>query len=77
MKAGPSVFKAKETVIITWQDYSKLPGIILSDDFYLNIFVMRCAIWYQLYNLKNVKNTHRGVLLLVKLQAQGLQFYLK
>ena len=29
---------------------------------------MRCAIWYNLYNLKNVKNGHR-VLLLVKLQA--------
>ena len=27
---------------------------------------MRCAIWYHLYNLKNVKNTHGGVLLLVK-----------
>ena len=25
---------------------------------------MRCAIWYHLYNLKNVKNTHGGVLLL-------------
>ena len=22
---------------------------------------MRCAIWYRLYNFKNVKNTHRGV----------------
>ena len=30
---------------------------------------MRCAIWYHLYNLKNVKNTHGGVLILVKLQA--------
>ena len=30
---------------------------------------MRCAIWYHLYNLKNVKNTHGRVLLLVKLQA--------
>ena len=28
--------------------------------------VIRCAIWYHLYNLKNVKNTHGGVLLLVK-----------
>ena len=27
---------------------------------------MRCAMWYHLYNLKNVKNTHAGVLLLVK-----------
>ena len=26
---------------------------------------MCCAIWYHLYNLKNVKNTHGGVLLLV------------
>ena len=28
---------------------------------------MRYAICYHLYNLKNVKNTHGGVLLLVKL----------
>ena len=26
------------------------------------IYVMRCAIWYNLYNLKNLKNTHGGVL---------------
>ena len=31
--------------------------------------MLRCAIWYHLYKLKNVKNTHGGVLLLVKLQA--------
>ena len=31
--------------------------------------VIRCAIWYHLYNLKIVKNTHGGVLLLVKLKA--------
>ena len=35
-------------------------------------YVMRCAIWYHLYNFKNVKNTHRGVLILVKLQAEAL-----
>ena len=34
----------------------------------------RCAIWYNLYNLKNVKNTHGGVLLLAKLQAKGCSF---
>ena len=33
---------------------------------------MFCAIWYKLYNLKNVKNTHGEVLLLVKLQARNL-----
>ena len=32
---------------------------------------MRCAIWYHLYNLKNMKNTHGGVLILVKLQAKA------
>ena len=31
------------------------------------VYVMRWAIWYHLYNLKNVKNTHGGVLILVKL----------
>ena len=35
---------------------------------------MRCAIWYHLYNLKNVKNTHGEVLLLVKLQATACNF---
>ena len=34
------------------------------------IHLMRCAIWYHLHNLKNVKNTHGGVLLLVMLQAK-------
>ena len=33
--------------------------------------VMRCATWYHLHNLKNVKNNHGGVLLLVKLQASA------
>ena len=39
-----------------------------------NRYVMRCAIWCYLYNLKNVKNTHEGVLLLVKLQAEAYNF---
>ena len=34
--------------------------------------VVRCAIWYHLYNLKNVKNTHGGLLILVNLQAVKL-----
>ena len=33
------------------------------------LVVVLCAIWYHLHNLKNVKNTYGGVLLLVKLQA--------
>ena len=34
----------------------------------------RCAIWYHLYNLKNMKNTHGGVSILVKLQAEAPSF---
>ena len=33
-----------------------------------------CAIWYHLYNLKNVKNNRRGVFLSVNLQAQACIF---
>ena len=36
---------------------------------------MFCAICYHLYNFKNVKITHEGVLVLEKLQAFSLQFY--
>ena len=35
------------------------------------IYVVRCAIWCHLYNLKNVKSTHGGVLILVQLQAEA------
>ena len=35
----------------------------------LKLIVVRCTIWYHLYNLKNLKNIHGGVLILVKLQA--------
>ena len=31
-----------------------------------------CAFWYHFYSLKNVKNTHGGVLLLVKLQDASI-----
>ena len=34
-------------------------------------YVMRCAIWYHFYNLRNVKNTLGGVLLAVKLLLHG------
>ena len=37
-------------------------------------YVVRCAIWYHLYNLKNGKNTHGGVLILVKLQTEACNF---
>ena len=33
-----------------------------------------CTIWYYFHNVKNVKNTHWGVLLLVRLQASAYTF---
>ena len=38
---------------------------------------MRCAVWYYLYNLKNVKNTHGGALILIKLQAEACKLKIK
>ena len=36
--------------------------------------MMHCAICYHLRNLKNKKNTHKGVLIFVKLQAKDCNF---
>ena len=44
------------------------------NSFFNEQHVMRCAIWYLLYNSKNVKNTHGGVLILVKLQVSACNF---
>ena len=35
---------------------------------------MLCGIFYHLYNLRNVKNTHGGVLLIVKVRAENCSF---
>ena len=42
--------------------FSAFPPLLL-----LLTYVVRCAIWCYLYNLKNVKNNHGGVLILIKL----------
>ena len=41
---------------------------------YANLNVMLCTICWHFYNLKNVKNTLGGVLLLVKLQSEACNF---
>ena len=35
---------------------------------------MLCAIWFHIFNLKNVKNTPKGVLHLVKFWAEAWNF---
>ena len=47
-------------------------AVSLKSIFQKTMYVMRYAIWHHLYNLKNIKHTHGGVLLLVKLQASEL-----
>ena len=37
-------------------------------------YMVLCAIWYHVHNFKNVKNTHGGMLISVKLQAEACIF---
>ena len=52
--------------------YSAYRFILLVFLFKINL--MHWPIWYHFYNLKIVKNTHRRVLILVKLQAEACNF---
>ena len=54
-----------------WDYYSML---LASMWIFKKLYVMRCAIWYYLYNFKNMKNSRRWVLLLEKLQALACNF---
>ena len=57
--------------MINWVAIYMLPRLVIHNtymrSFQYKILNMHWAIWYHLYNLKNVKNTYGGVLLLVKL----------
>ena len=56
--------KAVISVVASW-----IASLEISD-FSRKTSVVRCAIWYYLYNLKNVENTHGEVLILVQLQTK-------
>ena len=58
---------------VQWKAFSKkliLIFTVINCIMLIYHYVVRCIIWYHLYNLKNVKNTRGGMLLLVKLQAK-------
>ena len=57
--------RKRQRYFLTFSQYDKI---------LLVLFVIRCATWYHFYNLKNVKNTHERVLILVKLQATACSF---
>ena len=50
-------------------EYQKATACLLLSKSYL----MLCAIWHHLYNFKNVKNIHGGVLLLDQLEKSFFQ----
>ena len=63
-----SVLGLLETVLVFSNFFSTLMlNTIKMQNDSRSAFVIRCAILYQLCSLKNVKNTYRRVLLLVKL----------
>ena len=49
--------------------------LVTSDHCFISFYLHEklYAFWYHLRNLENVKNTHEGVLLLVKLQASAFK----
>ena len=53
--------------------YSPYKAVLQIPKLILLTYAVVCAIWYHPYNLKNVKNSHGEVLLLVKLQAEAFQ----
>ena len=69
--ATPATVSRAGILFLNYTDVGWNPYVF---SFYRLSYVMLCAIWYHLYNLKNVKNTHGGVLLLVKLQAKACNF---
>ena len=63
----------KRTCIPNNQFYLPMCSSLMFE-FFIIVCMMRCSIWYHLYNLKKVKNTHGGELILVKLQTSACHF---
>ena len=49
-------------------------GVVTANSVFGNVYETLWAIWYHLCYLKSVKNTHGGVLRLVKLQVKACNF---
>ena len=60
---GEAIFNSKDGAVSL-----KAEGTLYTSN---GAYVTHCAIWYHLYNLKNVKNTFGLLLILVKLQASA------
>ena len=51
--------------------FKKINDLRLREKNMRSLYAVRCTIWYHLYNLKNVKNIHGGVLILVTFQGSA------
>ena len=74
---GCEIFRSEERVVlvkivtsILIPNYSSSAPLDLSH----SLHEMLCTIWYNLYNFKNVQNTHGGVSLLVKFDVKACNF---
>ena len=65
----PWVFK----ISVIFQRYLLIPWVFQVFQARLNP-VMHCLIWYRLYNLKNEKNTHVGMLHSLKCNTNGTKW---
>ena len=66
------IFQRLYSTNFTWLILEYLDLYLISG--FQRLIVMLCGIWSYLYNLKNVRNTHGEVLLLIKLQAETCNF---
>ena len=66
-------WQATNNLFSNWKVKSFWKSILKDTFLFTSVFVMFCAIWYDLYNLKHGRKTYGGVLLLVKLLPATLQ----
>ena len=48
---------------VNWKFKTSYGKALIGESEQRSAYVVRCAIWQYFYNLKNVKNTHGGVLI--------------
>ena len=62
-----SLCKQSSKMMVSTEGFVEYPVVVVKVNNIICrtlLYVMPCAIWYHLYNLKNMKNTHGGVLIL-------------
>ena len=74
LQLPPPIWPLKVNVNVSKLSVTDVRNISVNLKYMFTYIVVRCAIWYHLYSLKIVKNTHGGVFLLVKLQTEACIF---